>query len=86
MQQSTRVEGSELQKKGQNKIKTKAKTVNRYVNTRQQKVAMAKARRTNQNTLRNRKLNEAIPAVTSDTEQVPEIIQVRLHPNFYSSD
>ena len=54
------------------KIKTKAKTANRNIDTRQQRVAMAKATRANENVDRKRGLNEAMPEATSDTEPVPE--------------
>ncbi len=59
-------------RKDKNKIKTKAKTANRSLNMRQQRVAMVKATRANENVDRNRSLNEAAPAATSDTEPVPE--------------
>lgn len=64
--------GQSYKRKDNNKIKTKAKTANRNLDTRQQRIAMAKATRANENMDRNRSLNEAAPAATSDTEPVPE--------------
>jgi hypothetical protein len=63
--------GQSYKRKDKNKIKTKAKTVNRNLDTRQQRVAIAKETRANENVDRNRSLNEAVPvAATSDTEPV----------------
>jgi hypothetical protein len=60
--------GQSYKRKDKNKIKTKAKTVNRNLDTHQQRVAITKATRANENVDRNRSLNEAVPAATSDTE------------------
>jgi len=64
--------GQSYKKKDKNKIKTKAKTVNRYLNKRPQKIAIAKATKTDVQTDRNRDLNEAAPAATADTETIPK--------------
>ena len=56
-----------------NKIKTKAKTVNRLLDKRQQQVAMAKSMRTNLDDDRNRELDEAAPAATSDVDTMPKL-------------
>jgi hypothetical protein len=64
--------GQSYKKKDKNKIKTKAKTVNRNLDKRQQRVAMAKSRRTNLDNDRNRELDEAVPA-TSDVETMPKL-------------
>jgi hypothetical protein len=64
--------GQSYKKKDKNKIKTKAKTVNRNLDKRPQKIAMAKATKTNVQTDRNRELDEAAPAATEDTETIPE--------------
>lgn len=64
--------GQSFRRKSKNKVKTKAKTVNRNLDKRQQKVAMAKTTRANENVDRNRSLDEAAQAATSDTEPVPE--------------
>jgi len=55
-----------------NKIKTKAKTVNRNVDKRRQQVAIAKATKTNTEVDRGRDADEAAPLATSDTETMPE--------------
>ena len=64
--------GQSYKRKEHSKIKTKAKTVNRNLDTSQQRVAIAKATRANENVDRNRGLNEAAPTATSDTEPVLE--------------
>jgi hypothetical protein len=63
--------GQSYKKKDKNKIKTKAKTVNRDLYKRPQKIAIAKAIKTDVQTDRNRDLDEAAPA-TADTETIPE--------------
>jgi len=65
--------GQSYKKKDRNKIKTKAKTVNRNLNKRQQQVAMAKSMRTNLDNDRNRELDEAVPAATSDVEAMSKL-------------
>jgi ABC-type lipoprotein release transport system permease subunit len=65
--------GQSYKKKDKNKIKTKAKTVNRNLSKRQQHVAMAKSMRTNLDINRNRKLDEAAPAAISDVETMPRV-------------
>jgi hypothetical protein len=65
--------GQSYKKKDKNKIKTKAKTVNRNLSKRQQHVAMAKSMRTKFDTDRNRELDEAAPAAISDVETVPKV-------------
>jgi hypothetical protein len=65
--------GQSYKKKDKNKIKTKAKTVNRNLDNRQQQVAMAKPMRTNLDNDRNRELDEAAPAATSDVETMPKL-------------
>ena len=55
-----------------NKIKTKAKTINRNVGKRRQQVAIAKATKTNTEVDRNRDVDEAAPLATPDTETMPE--------------
>lgn len=65
--------GQSYKKKDKNKIKTKAKTVNRNLDKRQQHVAMAKSMRTNLDDDRNRELDEAAPAATSDVETMPKL-------------
>lgn len=65
--------GQSYKKKDKNKIKTKAKTVNRNLDKRQQQVAMAKSMRTNLDIDRNRELDEAAPAATSDVENIPKV-------------
>jgi hypothetical protein len=65
--------GQSYKKKDKNKIKTKAKTVNRNLDKRQQQVAMAKSMRTNLDNGRNRELDEAVPAATSDVETMPKL-------------
>ena len=64
--------GQSYKKKDKNKIKTKAKTVNRNLDKRPQKIAIAKVTKTDVQTERNRDLNEAAPAATADTETIPE--------------
>lgn len=64
--------GQSFKRKDNNKIKTKAKTVNRNLDKRPQKIAIAKATKTNTQTDRSRDLDEASPAATSDTEAMPE--------------
>jgi ABC-type polar amino acid transport system ATPase subunit len=59
-------------RKDKNNIKTKAKTANRNIDRRQQRVAIAKATIANENLDRNMSLDEAVPAATSDIEPVPE--------------
>jgi hypothetical protein len=56
-----------------NKIKTKAKTVNRYTGRRQQQVAMAKSMRSNLDIDRNREGDEAAPVATSDVKTMPKV-------------
>jgi hypothetical protein len=46
--------------------------VNKNLDKRRQKVAMAKATKANENVDRNRSSDEAAPAATSDTESIPE--------------
>jgi hypothetical protein len=65
--------GQSYKKKDENKIKTKAKTVNRNLDKRQQQVAMAKPMRINLDNDRNRELDEAVPAATSDVETMPKL-------------
>ena len=65
--------GQSYKKKDKNKIKTKAKTFNRNLDKRQQQVAMAKAMWTNLDNDRNRELDEAVPAATSDVETMPKL-------------
>jgi hypothetical protein len=65
--------GQSYKKKDRNKIKTKAKTVNRNLDKRQQQVAMAKSMRTNLDNDRNRELDEAAPAAISDVETMPKL-------------
>jgi hypothetical protein len=64
--------GQSYKKKDKNKIKTKAKTVNRSLDKRPQKIAIAKATKTDVQTDRNRDLDEAAPTSTADTETIPE--------------
>ncbi|HYZ50818.1 MAG TPA: hypothetical protein VE593_08015 [Nitrososphaeraceae archaeon] len=64
--------GQSYKKKDKNQIKTKAKTVNRNLDKRPQKIAIAKATKTDLQTDGNRNLDEAIPAATADTETMPE--------------
>ncbi len=64
--------GQSYKKKDKNKIKTKAKTINRNLK-RQQQVAMAKSMRTNLDNDRNKELDEAVPATTSDVETMPKL-------------
>ena len=64
--------GQSYKKKDKNKIKTKAKTVNRNLDKRPQKVASSKATKTHIQTDRNRDLDEAAPAATADTETIPD--------------
>jgi hypothetical protein len=63
--------GQSYKKKDKNKIKTKAKTVNRNLDKRPQKIAIAKTTKTGIQTDRNRDLDEAAPAATADTETIP---------------
>ena len=63
--------GQSYKKKDKNKIKTKAKTVNRNLDKRPQKIAIAKATKADVQTDRNRELDEAAPAATADTETIP---------------
>ena len=65
--------GQSYKKKDKNKIKTKAKTVNRNLGKRQQQVAMTKATKTNLDIYRNRKVDEAAPAAVSDVEAMPKL-------------
>ena len=65
--------GQSYKKKDKNKIKTKAKTVNRNLDKRQQQVAIAKSMRTNLDDDRNRELDEAAPAATSDVGTMPKL-------------
>ena len=65
--------GQSYKKKDKNKIKTKAKTVNRNIGKRQQRVAMAKSMRTNLDVDRNKEGDEAAPAATSDVESIPKV-------------
>jgi fructose-1,6-bisphosphatase len=55
-----------------NKIKTKAKTINRNIDKRRQRVAIAKATRTNIEVDRNKDADEAAPSATQDTETISE--------------
>jgi hypothetical protein len=64
--------GQSYKKKDKNKIKTKAKTVNRSLDKRPRKIAIAKATKTTVQTHRNRDLNEAAPTSTADTETISE--------------
>lgn len=64
--------GQSHRRKGKNKVKTKAKTANRFVDKRQQKVAKAKATRAIRNVDRTRRRNEAAPAATADTDAVED--------------
>src|SRR5687768_7560595 len=61
-----RRQGQSHRRKDKNKIKTKAKTENRNVGRRQQRVAVAKATRSNESVDRNRGQDEAVPAAASD--------------------
>lgn len=65
--------GQSYKKKDKNKIKTKAKTVNRNLDKRQQQVAMAKSMKTSLDNDRNRELDEAAPAATSDVKTMPKL-------------
>ena len=65
--------GQNYKKKDKSKIKTKAKTVNRNLDKRQQQVAMTKATKTNLDIDRNRKIGEAAPAAVSDVETMPKV-------------
>lgn len=65
--------GQSYKKKDKNKIKTKAKTFNRNLDKRQQQVEMAKSMRTNLDNDRNRELDEAVPAATSDIETMSKL-------------
>jgi len=65
--------GQSYKKKDKNKIKTKAKTVNRNLDKRPQKIAITKATKTDLRTDRNRNLDEAAPAATADTETISEL-------------
>lgn len=65
--------GQSYKKKDKNKIKTKAKTFNRNLDKRQQQVAMAKSMRKNLDNDRNRELDEAVPAATSDIETMSKL-------------
>jgi hypothetical protein len=65
--------GQSYKKKDKNKIKTKAKTFNRNLDKGQQQVAMAKSMRTNLDNDRNRELDEAVPAATSDVETMSKL-------------
>jgi hypothetical protein len=65
-------EGQSYKRKDKNKIKTKAKTANSNIDRQQQRVAIAKATKANEKLDRNRRLNEAVPAATSDIEPMPE--------------
>ncbi|HKI07664.1 MAG TPA: hypothetical protein VKA09_04665 [Nitrososphaeraceae archaeon] len=65
--------GQSYKKKDKNnKIKTKSKTVNRYVDKRRQQVAIAKATKTNTEVDRSRDADEAAPLSTPDTETMLE--------------
>ena len=64
--------GQSYRKKDKNKIKTKSKTVNRNLDERPQKIAIAKATKTDILTDRNRDLDEAAPAATADTETISD--------------
>ena len=65
--------GQSYKKKDKNKIKTKAKTVNRSIGKRQQQVEMAKSMRTNLDVDRNKEGDEATPAAISDVETMPKV-------------
>jgi hypothetical protein len=65
--------GQSYKKKDKNKIKTKAKTVNRNLDKRQQQVAMTKATKTNLDIDRNRKIGEAAPAAVSDVDTMRKV-------------
>ena len=65
--------GQSYKKKDKNKIKTKAKTVNRNLDKRQQQVVMTKATKINLDIDRNRKIGEAAPAAVSDVETMPKV-------------
>jgi hypothetical protein len=62
--------GQSYKRKDKNKIKTKSKTVNRNLDKRPQKVAIAKTTKTHIQTDRSRDLDEAAPAATADTEDI----------------
>ncbi|MDQ4012598.1 MAG: hypothetical protein M3146_02600 [Thermoproteota archaeon] len=65
--------GQSYKKRDKNKIKTKAKTVNRNLGKRQQQIAMVKSMKTNLDIDGDRELDEAAPAATSDIETMPKI-------------
>jgi hypothetical protein len=65
--------GQSYKKKDKNKIKTKAKPVNKNLGKRQQQVAMTKATKANLDIDRNRKIGEAAPAAISDVETMPKV-------------
>ena len=65
--------GQSYKKKDKNKIKTKAKTVNRNISKRQQRVTMAKSMRSSLDIDRNRESDEASPAAVSDVEPMPKV-------------
>jgi hypothetical protein len=65
--------GQIYKKKDKNKIKTKAKTVNKNLGKRQQQVAMTKATKANLGIDRNRRIGEAAPAAISDVETMPKV-------------
>jgi hypothetical protein len=62
--------GQSYRRNDKNKVKTKAKTVNKNLDKRPQTIAFAKATKTNIQTDRNRDLDEAAPEATSDTERI----------------
>lgn len=66
--------GQSYKRKGSNKIKTKAKTVkgNRNLSSRPQKIAVAKATKTNLDSDRNRHSDEVAPAAVSDLESITQ--------------
>jgi hypothetical protein len=65
--------GQSFKNKDKNKIKTKSKTANKNLDKRPQRIAIAKATKTNLDADRNRSLDEAAPSSTSDTENVPDV-------------
>lgn len=66
--------GQSNKTKGSNKIKTKAKTVkgNRNLSSPPQKIAVAKATKTNLDSDRNRHSDEVAPAAVSDLESTTQ--------------
>jgi hypothetical protein len=65
--------GQSYKRKDKNKIKTKAKTVNRSIGKRQQQVAIAKSMRTNLDVDRNKEGDEGTPAAIFDVETMPKV-------------